>query len=345
MHEGCANHDVKVLDRDGAVVMTADLLTEVDWSRTLSDVAIARAVVVPQGDCCEQAADIRTWRHRLVIWRASRLVFDGPVQSIEWTADGVELTAYDWSSLLSHRLPHSDMTFVGRDLCDIAAAMLADAYLPDDPGVEIRVVSPSLIFGDRSYSQDVDLCIDHLRDLGDTGIDWTVVGGSILLMGDDFCQTVGSLSDADFPQGLRVIEDGGSLATRWVLWAGPQAAIKAQAGGEHPYYGLLESIHDGAAPQDFGAASVLDQTSANAAADALLATSLPAPVFIDTGQGPLSPTAPVEVASLIPGYCLEVASTATCRAVTATQKIYEVRVADNAAGETVQVICAPAGRL
>lgn len=357
MQVGCSNHTAAILDRDGAIVCQADALTAVQWGRVLNETATARATIQPRGDCCQCMGQVRTWRHRLVIWRAGLPVFDGPVVVAEWSPDGVDVVAYDVSAWLDRRLPHSDMDFTSTDLTTIAETVIADALLPDDPGVVVEVVSPSLIFGDRSYRIDVDRCLDHLRDLSNTGMDWTVAGGRILLFGASFSDSIGSLSDADFPQGLRVIEDGASLVSRWVLWGAIDPArdsegrfvsgasigsgIKSVAGGIHDYYGLLESVHDSLAVQNLGAASVQDQTSADAATASLLASSLPAPVFIDTGAGPLSPSAPVDIADLIPGYCLQVASVATCRPVTAVQKIYELLVADGPSGESAQVICAP----
>lgn len=357
MAVGCANHTAAILDKDGAVVCLADALVSVEWNRILNETAVARATILPQGDCCECMGGVRTWRHRLVIWRMGKPVFDGPVVMAEWTVDGVNLTAYDVSAWLDRRLPHSDMDFASTDLTTIAQALIADAVLPDDPGIVTEIVAPSLIFGDRAYRIDVDRCLDHLRDLSDTGMDWSVAGGRILLFGAGFASSIGSLSDSDFPQGLRVIEDGASLVSRWVLWgaveqprdasgrfvsgAATADGIKSVAGGIHDYYGLLEGVHDSLAVQDEGAASVLDQTSADAATSSLLASSLPAPVFIDTGAGPLSPNAAVDVADIIPGYCLQVSSTATCRSVTATQKIYELHVTDDGQGESAQVVCAP----
>lgn len=342
----CVGHTASILDRSGAVVCNLDALVDVEWGRALNETATARARVVPQGDCCQCMGGVRTWRHRLVIWRGSVPVFDGPIVLVEWTADGVEVSASDVSAWLAHRLPHTDMSFSDTDLTIIARDVIADAFTPDDPGVSVEIVAPALIFGDRSYSIDVDLSLDHLRDLASTGIDWTVAGSRILLMGTGFCDSIGSLSDTDFPQGLRVVEDGGALATRWVLWAAPDAdgtLIKATAGGTDDYYGLLESVHDSQAPQDQGAASILDQTSANAAAADLLSTSVPAPVFIDTGAGPLSPQASIDVASIICGYCLQIASTATCREVAAVQKVVEVRVSESSDGESAQVLCGPTG--
>lgn len=343
---GCATHSALVLDRTGAVVCAVESLLEVIWGRILNETGTARVVVRPQGDCCACMAGVRTWRHRLVIWRGASVVFDGPIVMVEWTADGVEITAQDVSAWLDRRTPHQEMAFVDTDLATIARELVTDAFIPDDPGVTVSIVAPALISGDRSYSIDVELVLDHLRDLASTGLDWSVAGSSILLMGTGFCDVIGSLSDADFPQGLRVIEDGGAVATRWVLWAAPDdegALRKATSGGVHDYYGLLEAVHDSLAPQDLGAASILDQSSADAAAADLLATSVPAPVFIDTGAGPLSPQASIDIASVIPGYCLQIASVATCRPVTAVQKVVEVSVQETGATEQARVLCAPTG--
>lgn len=340
----CPPHSAAILDRDGATVSPVEGMVEYEWGRVLSDTASGRVFVVPQGDCCERLGHVRAWRHRLVLWRGSRLVFDGPIQTAEWSVDGVEIAAKDASGWLDKRLPHSDMDFASTDLVTIAQNVLADAFLPDDPGVSIEVVAPSLVFGDRSYRIDVDRSLDHLRDLSNTGMDWTVVANRILLFGADLDHIIGSLSDADFPQGLRVIEDGASLVSRWVLWSTTpgDVTLKSSSGGLHDYYGLLEGVHDSGAVEDQGAGSVLDQSSADAATASLLQSSLPAPVFIDTGAGPLSPTASIDVADIIPGYCLQVASTATCRPVTAVQKIYELHVSETTDGEVAQVVCAPA---
>lgn len=339
---GCASHTASILDRSGAVVCSADVLVEVEWGRLLDETATARAVIVPSRDCCECVGSLRTWMQRLVIWRGDDHVFDGPLTNVIWSRDSVECQALDASGWLGKRLPHTDMAFNQADLVTIARDLITDALQPSDVGVSPRVVSPSFVFGDRAYTTDIGYVLDHLRDLADTGLEWTAVGSEVFLFGEAFCDVAGSLSDSDFPQGLRIVESGASVATRQVMWFGPEANRKADAGGVDDSYGLLESLSDAAAPQDNGAASVLDQTSADGAVAAMLDASLPAPVFIDTSAGPMSVQANVSVSSLIPGYCLQVSSDATCRSVTAVQKLVEVRVSETAAGEEVRVICAPA---
>lgn len=335
MPVGCQSHLARIVDKDGAVVGEADALTEVAWGRALDDTAGATATIVPTGACCEWIGDIRSWRHRLVIWRGGHPVFDGPLVLIEWESGQVQLTALDCSAWLERRVPHQDLNFIDTDLATIARELIEDAFSVQNPGVEVEIVERAKIEGDRSYELDTGQTWDHLRDLSDTGLDWTVVGSKILLMGESFCQVVGSLDDSDFTEGLRVIEDGAALATRWIVFGDEDLDIKGTAGGTDPYYGLLEITED----QD----SILDTGSANAAALAQVRASNPAPVFIDTGQGALAPTASIDVNTLVPGYCLGISTNITCREVIATQKIGEVRVTENAQGEQVRVFCLPPG--
>ncbi|MET7526815.1 hypothetical protein [Streptomyces sp900116325] len=71
-----------------------------------------------------------------------------------------------------------------------------------------------------------------------TGLDYTAVGSKILLMPEEHCVRVGALTDADFPDGPVIVEDGLALSARWVIHG--KDDVKGEAGGVHPYYGLLE---------------------------------------------------------------------------------------------------------
>lgn len=133
-------------------------------------------------------------------------------------------------------------------------------------------------------------------------------------------------------------EDGVALGTRWIVHG--RDDVKGEAGGRHPYYGLLERVAE--------ETSVLDDASAAAAARSKLRTTSPAPVFIDSSQETtLSPQAPVDVARLVPGWCLDVTTTSTCRTIAQSLKIVGVRVRESAGTdssvERVSVQLAPAG--
>lgn len=79
MSVGCASHTAQIIDRGGAVVATADVLTKVEWNRTLDDISTATITVQPDGDCCRAMARVRSWRHSLAIYRSGKSCWTGPI--------------------------------------------------------------------------------------------------------------------------------------------------------------------------------------------------------------------------------------------------------------------------
>ncbi|MFD5788563.1 hypothetical protein ACFWH1_18315 [Streptomyces sp. NPDC127037] len=335
MPVGCANHQAAIIDRDGAIVARAEVLLQVQWARVLDDSSTASVLVQPEGgDCCAQFGRVRAWRHKLAIWRDGRPCWEGPIVSPEWNADGtILIQAADILAWLDRRVPHDTIRFTAEDLANIAAWLIKDGFAPDDPGHDVEIVAPTRIKGDREYTVDVGQTGDHLRDLAETGLDFTAVGSRILLLPEDHSDRVGSLTDQDFPDGLVIVEDGAALATRWVVHGAD--GVKGEAGGVDPYYGLLEQVAD--------ESSILDESSATQAARSRLRAATPAPVIIDSQETTLSPAAPVDVPSLVPGWCLDVTTTATCRNISQSLKIIGVKVSETASGEQVSVQLTPVG--
>jgi hypothetical protein len=324
------------VDRNGALIAEADVLLNVEWNRVLDDTSTASVLIQPEGNCCEGLARVRSWRHNLQIFRDGRGVWEGPIVVPTWKTSGVELQAVDVLGWLDRRVPHEDLYFPDTDLVQIAHALIRDGFAPDDPGHEVQIIESSGIRGERRYELDVGQTGDHLRALAETGLDYTAVGRRILLMGEDHCARVGSLTDADFPSGLEIAEDGASLATRWVLHGQEENNIKGVAGGIDSYYGLLERVTE--------ETSVLDNNSAAAGARSRLRGAFPAPVFVDTSnETTLSPDAAVDVPSLVPGYCVDVTTTTTCRNIRQSLKIFGVKVTEDEQGESVRVQLVPSG--
>ncbi|MEU3040239.1 hypothetical protein ABZ700_04645 [Streptomyces diastaticus] len=336
MPVGCGRHTARVVDRNGALVAQADVLTSVEWTRLLDDTSTASVVIQPERDCCEALSRVRSWRHDLQIFRDGQGVWEGPIVTPTWRLGAVEIQAVDVLGWLDRRVPHDDMVFPDTDLVHVAAALIRDGFAPHDPGHLVQILDESGIRGLRRYERDVGQTGDHLRALAETGLDYTAVGRRILLMGEDHCERVGTLTDADFPAGLEVSEDGASLATRWVLHGAEEGDIKGEAGGIDPYYGLLERVSE--------ETSVLDNGSAAAGARSRLRGAFPAPTFIDTSsETTLSPDASVDVPSLVPGYCVDVTTTTTCRTIAQSLKVYGVKVTESGQGESVRVQLVPAG--
>lgn len=332
---GCGTHQALILDRSGATVAAADVLTEVEWNRVLDETSTARVVVQPRGDCCEQFANVRSWRNRLAIYRNGKSVWDGPILQVEWSLGKIEIFAGDITAWLDRRVPHESISFTSAELTDIATWLIEDAFQPDDPGHTIQVVGPTRIRGDRAYTLDIGQSGDHLRDLADTGLDYTAVGSTIVLLPENHVTSVGMLTDSDFPEGLVVAENGAALATRWVVHGDEDSTVKGVAGGTDSYYGLLErSVEE---------TSVLDNSSATSAARSRRASSLPVPVFLDSENVTLSPQAAVDVGSLVPGWCVDVSTTKTCRTLAQRLKIVGVTVTEDGDSESVKIQLAPTG--
>lgn len=338
---GCGTGSARIVDRTGGTIAEANVLTELEWSRALDETSSARVVINPEGDCCERLGEVRSWRHSLVIFRDNELVWAGPIINIDWRLGEVEIFAQDVSAWLARRVPHSDMSFTDVDLMTVAEALIEDGFAPDDPGHTVQVVGPAKVKGSRSYTEDVGQTLDHLLDLADTGIDFTVIGKTFVLLPEDHSASIGRLDDNDFPEGLIVAEDGSSLGTRWVVAGDEDGDVLGSAGGSHEYYGLLERYLE--------ESSIPDDASATAAAASKLRASLPVPVFIDSQQVTLSPQAAVDVAQLVPGWCIDITSAQTCRKISQRLKIVGVTVQENGGdgdspgSESVQVQVAVTG--
>lgn len=334
---GCGSHTAQIVDRDGGIVTDLAVMISVQWIRVLDDTSSATVTVIPDGDCCERLGNVRPWRHTLVISRAGELVWSGPVTRVEWRFGQVNVFASDILAWLDRRVPHADYTFADVDLTQIAQTLIEDGFAPDDPGHTVTVMGDSGITGGREYTEDTGQTGDHLRDLADTGLDYTAIGSNIILLPESFDDSIGFLTDQDLPTGLVVAEDGSQLATRVIVHGSDTSGAVGVAGGPDAYYGLLERSVD--------ETSITTDLSAAAAARSRRAANYPVPLFLATEEITLSPEAAVDVATLVPGWALDLASNITCRPVSQRLKIIGVKVAETGEGEEINVVLAPLSSL
>lgn len=327
---GCATHGYTITDRTGGLVAASGILTEVQYTRVLNDASEGNVTIASEGEgCCQQLGLIRSWRHYLNIFRDGVFVWSGPIVNVSWTESEVKVRATDLIGLLDRRVVHAPYVFDSTEITSIAKTLIEDAFQPDDPGHRVTVVDPAGTLGGRTYQAWIGQTADHLRDLADTGMDFTVVGDNIILLPDAFSDVVGRLADADLPEGLTVTEDGASLATRQIVAGEESTGFVGVAGGINDYYGLLEIY------TEQSTLKTLDDV--DQAAQAKLRGSLTAPVFIDTQDVTLSPTAPVTVEQLVPGWCLDISTAITCREITQRLKITGLSVTEDADSEKVVV--------
>lgn len=113
----------------------------------------------PSFDCCGPLGNVRSWRHRLVIYRDDRCVWDGPITNVEWGVDSVEIFAEDVLSWLGECVVHQNLSYKNADLNSIAAELIAD-----DPGHDVKILAPAGVTGSRAYSRNVGQTLDHLKE-------------------------------------------------------------------------------------------------------------------------------------------------------------------------------------
>lgn len=328
MAVGCPTHTYTITARNGAMVSASGVLTSVEYNRLLNDTSTAKATIHVSGpDCCAELGGVRSWQHKLNIFRGGNafssggLIWTGFILNVDWYFDRIQVSAVDIIGLLDRRVPHRNFSFTGTDITEVARQLVEDGLAPDDPGHSTTVVGATGVLAGRVYEKNVGQTADHLRDLADTGLDFTAVGNNIVILPDAFADVVGHLSDDDFPDGLRVTEDGASLATRQIVAGSQSGTPVGSAGGVNSYYGLLERYSE--------TTTIKDQTSADAAAAAKLKSTLGVPVFIDTQNVTLAPTAPVDVAALVPGWCVDISTDSTCRTVTQRLKITGLKISED----------------
>lgn len=326
MAVGCAAHTYNITDRDGGQITSSGNLLSVEYNRLLNDTSTAKITVgVTGAQCCAELGNLRSWRHLLNLYRGEDFMWSGFITRVDWSFDRCVITAVDIIGLLDRRVPHQALTFVDKDITEIAAALVDDGLAPDDPGHTTTVIGPASVVAGRTYELAVGQTADHLRDLADTGLDFTAVGNNVVILPDAFADVVGRLSDEDLPEGVTVTEDGASLGTRQIV-AGSQAGTPVGiAGGVNPYYGLLEIYVE--------QTTMTDQASADAAAAAKLKSNLGVPVYIDTQNVTLAPTANIDVAKLVPGWCVDISSDSTCRTITQRLKITGLNITEDGGSE------------
>ena len=306
--------------------------TRLQWGRVIDDTSAAQ--VVAGAGCCGElnGASIDTWSHQLSVVRiGDGRVWSGPIINLRDTAEeGVVIDARDLSSWRDHRLVHDDHFHIGEALTSIYEAIHADAMAPDPIEDYTLVVTPGTATGDREIlAESHTIAGEPLRELGRTGIDWTVVDRVEYVAGEELDPVV--LPDGGAPDGGALIDehfvtppdvelDGTGRANRWIVSGSGGGAEGDEVVGEATAApgpeGLLESVAS--------EADILDDLSAGDAADARLARSRTPQRFVR--EAVLGPNAPVSIHDLVPGRRVRLALPGRCLSVYGVQRLTSVGV-------------------
>lgn len=335
-------HHAQVRTRGGESIV-ADL----DWSslrygRRLDDMSDAEVVVT--GDDLSSLAGIDAWQHELVIYRG-----DGPTPA--WagplnlpprlTVESATIRARDGFAWFERRPLLSDLAFYNTDLADIFEAV-AEAALVRDPSPGITVAARRTgIVGDRVIvGAQRRRAADELRELADTGVDWTFVGRSMLVGGEEVPTEVAfPLTDADIEDPTIDPAEPATMVSAVGANGGEAGTpLVADAGGVDSARGLVHVVVNAPGIQDMGSLQVH--------ADAQLRILREAQDFF---SATLTERAGVAMGDLVPGARVSVAVGQLARELVADLRLTSVTVqaqqTDEGEREQVGVELAPLGRL
>lgn len=345
---GCGTYRVLIHPRD---TLTRAVL-EVPWrsvtySRVLDETSAAR--VQAGAGCCEalRAVAVRPWSHTLAIYRTGGggdavRVWSGPVTALE-DGEGVTFDARDLSAWFERRRVHSDQLHFTTDLSTIYEAFWLDAMAPDPVPDFTLQITPAGRDADREVLADQNRMVgDELRELGRTGLDWTVID-RVHLVGPEEIETppIATLIGEHFAEPPTISMDGLDQVNDWVVsGTGGGAEGDEVVGVANTPFGP-EGLLEGVASES----SILDASSADDnAATRLARTSVPQ-TFIREGQ--LVAKAPVAFTDLIPGARVRVALGDRCLPVLQEQRLQSVNVAvsagDRGVVEQVTIALQPLG--
>jgi hypothetical protein len=356
---GCCEHRVVLVGRCGYPPV-GDLTTvDMDYERVLNDTGSATFTFAPgdDTDCCERLGQLQCWAHELLIFRCSELVWLGPVVDIKWKRDTVTVEARDISAWLDFRIIHNDYEFIATDLGEIAMTLLEDAFGPteqnpggsDDACIMDNIQIPRNGAGNPEIGVLADFKVtacsaymgDVLRELAKIGLDFTVLGRSLVIMADDAPAPQAVLRGDAFLADLE-IEQRGLDAANYVCASGQEDPIthlpvSATYAINDNYYGRLERL--------MTLDHATDDDAALSAATSRVESSSPPPLFINVPDGAqLNPETGITFSQLVPGQTFNLLIDEACKRVTQQLRLSHVHVVDNSAdGEKIGVGFSPLG--
>lgn len=341
---GCGEYRVVFGDRCGTHILCSmdNDINSLEFGRVLDETSEAVVGITIPGSsdgstCCECVGSIRTWAHSISVYRDGALVWGpGPVTNTLMNMNKATIKAQDISAWLNRRVIREKMVFTKVDIVEIAVAIIRHALLPDDPCniFDLMNVTYGGVKIDKTIEANKSYAGDVLRDLAKIGLDFTVVGATIILAPNIEFGPIATLQDEDFLAEIEVEERGEETATKWYVNG---KSVTGTSGGTDPVYGLIEQISG-------ESENVEDLDAANEEAKNRLIASNPSPMYVNIPDGStLSPNAPVCFDHLVPGSLVNVDLRGLCKPFAFQNRLTAVRVSVDSNGEAVQVTLSPRG--
>jgi hypothetical protein len=364
---GCGQYEVYFKSRGGGSFISRALnLTEVSWGRKLNDTSeasVSFSLRGVEGDCCDAVSGINPWQHELAVYRDGEEVWGGPITGGELNQASMSMRfdAKDLSAWFDRRwveIAGDDKEFEEADITEVFDWLIAHAYYKDPWNMSWYFNQKLGIPIDRTYvgytppdrwGGNYPIIGSELRDLSNSGIDYTVVRRA-MLAGDlrDSKNVSGRILDKHWVTLPNIIIVGTTMGTEVAVaggnggfygWDNDQIWIERPYDQEREQYGLL---------QYFESAASLDEAETTALPNAVTQRAynlrqLRKKPFEYINGGDLSADAPFTFDELVPGNYFRVDMTQSCRTIESNYLLTGVNVVYTADSEKIGVEMVPPG--
>lgn len=292
------------------------------WSRELSEVSNLN-LTAPHQDLTTQ---IIPWVHWISCWAGQTLQWRGPVQDVQYDNNMMSVQAKDLACLMWHTRTVTTRSWSSLDISSIAADMWSDML--DLHGVSADpVVLPSLSGMGRysvSVKADVRMLNQEMSDLAKLGLRWTVIKGRPVL-GRQPKDISAELGQCHLSAGAKIQLSGAKTSNDVrVVGKNYSHTERTELAGLH-----LQTIVQ--VDDIFGVSNIV-----NAAREQAIKRSQIKKTLIIPSAGTLTPDAPVELDTLIPG----IRMTVSALGVRGIFELQKVAVSGNSGGITVAITLA-----
>lgn len=340
---GCGSYDAYILTRGGGTLVAILPWNSLSFSRVLDDTSSASVEGAAGQDsaCCAALADIHPWQHELAIYRDNVLAWVGPIYDIRTPAGSFQIQARDLTAWWDRRLVHNDIDLPEVDLATIFQAIADDAMAPDtSPGLTVATTACGVKGSRRILAAQHQMAGPALRDLTNTGIDWTAVGRVVRAGGLVIPATpIGTVIDEHFTSPPTPVLDGSQQSN--------SRTGRGAGGGElgdTVYATAVDAaaaIRDGLLEAVDSVSTITDVPSIIQYAESQLALTAE---VIQVESCRLAPTAPFTFDNLVPGALAALSLFETCIPVAGSYRLKSVAVSAQAGqDDAVDVSFQPEG--
>ena len=370
------SHRVAIMERGGGrLAYNLVDITAVEWERKRD--AKSSASFSVSGRACRAQADILrdvangAGRYEVCLFRGEDRVWEGPIRTVRTVRDRAIILATDVKeyldrTVLSRAWPNSDgggPTLMGNRIEQIVEHELSVSYTMEtnqgpvvvprwemlNPPINVLphlLVHPGTVLT-RSDTAEFEMKLgEHLDNLVDGGMDYTVVGRRIIFW--DSALSIGQtrrLTEADFYGEIEVVrraDEHWSISHLSATQEGEDTEyMVGHAGAPHPYYGVWENIVS-MQSEEGTSTPIPAELNSQAGRDILHRTPAPLEVRIPDGVG-IRLTHDLTIHDLVPGVIMPVVTDQNIQRIAQPQRLDSVKVVETAEGETVSVTLSPFG--